>query len=106
MPSVPHPPLAVCPPSLIEQASCLERIAAAGDEGLVVADQQGRCVLVNPVALALAGGGAAQFATLHDYLARLATRSRPLDDVWPELKEPAHLEAFARARRILHLLSS
>lgn len=91
-------------PALLEQAACLERLAEAGGEGLVLVDREGRCVVMNPLALALCDGAAAPPATLGAYLERLSQRCRLLDDAWPVLSEPEHLAAFASTRRVLHLI--
>jgi K+-sensing histidine kinase KdpD len=82
----------------------LERLAGAGDEGLVVVDRTGRCVLVNALARALCHAAPDTPATLSAYLEQLRKRGRLLDDVWPVVTEPAHLEALASAHRVLHLI--
>jgi signal transduction histidine kinase len=92
------------PPALLEQVGCLARLAEAGSEGLVIVDREGCCVLVNPLARTLCNGAPEAPATLRAYLECLRERSRLLDDVWPPLTEPAHLEALVGTPRTLHLI--
>lgn len=91
-------------PTLLEQVVCLVRLAEAGGEGLVLVDREGRCVVINRLALALGGGASPAPATLSAYLEGLRQRCRLLDDAWPVLTEPEYLETFANARRVLHLI--
>ncbi len=102
MQSVPPGLFAQCPPALLEQAGFLERLA--GDEGLVVVDRAGRCVVINALARALAQMASDTPATLSAYLEQLRKRGRLLDDVWPPATESAHLEALASKQRTLHLI--
>ena len=95
---------AECPPALLEQVDGLERLAGAGGEGLVVVDRVGRCVLINALARALSNAASDTPATLSAYLEHLRKRGRLVDDVWPLVTEPAHLETLASAQRALHLI--
>jgi signal transduction histidine kinase len=92
------------PPAFLEQVGHLERLAEAGGEGLVVVDREGGCVVVNHLALALCEGASEAPATLSAYLERVREQCQLLDDAWPTLTEPAHLESLASIHRTLHLI--
>jgi signal transduction histidine kinase len=82
---------------LYQQLPHLARLAAAGGEGLVITDPQGRCVFMNDLAATLGGAAAAEFHTLPVglYLARLLKISRLVDENWPVSSERFDLAALA-----------
>ena len=82
---------------LSQQLPHLARLAAAGGEGLVIADPQGQCVFMNDLAATLGGAAAAEFDTLPVslYLSRLLKISRLVDENWPVSSERFDLAALA-----------
>src|SRR5690348_3116286 len=82
---------------LSQQLPHLARLAAAGGEGLVIADPQGHCVFMNDLAATLGGAAAAEFDTLPVslYLSRLLKISRLVDENWPVSSERFDLAALA-----------
>jgi signal transduction histidine kinase len=95
-------------PELAQQIGALERMAAAGAEGLVVVDTHGCCVLVNGLAALLSGSTEADQQTLSvgEYFSRLVQRHRLIDDAGSAIHNVEDIAALALSRRRLHFISS
>lgn len=95
-------------PDLALQLSWLEQLASEGNEGLVVTDPQGRCLLVNDLAIKFAGGVSLESGvlTLEVYLSRLRQRSQNIGDAWLKATDPVDIAGLVASRQLLHFTSS
>lgn len=95
-------------PDLALQLSWLEQLASEGNEGLVVTDPQGRCLLVNDLAVKFAGGVSLESGalTLEVYLSRLREQSQSVDDAWSKTAGPLNMMGLVASRRWLRFTSS
>ena len=88
---------------LLQQLSCLARLAGAGGEGLVVADIQGRCIFINELAAELGGGTTSEFANraVSGYFACLMEHGRIFDASWREISGPLNIAGLVASQRRL-----
>ncbi len=93
---------------LAQQMASMARLASAGAEGLVIADSQGQCVLLNDLAARFAGCVRADLRDLSisAYLALALKRHRLIDEDGAMAAETLDIAALVAARRSLHFAPS
>ena len=88
---------------LSQHIGFLARLAAEGNEGLLVVDPQGCCQFINDLAARLAGGTPSELSVLAAgaYLARLCERCQHGDTGWLDMAGSPDIAAMAASRRWL-----